>query len=224
MIQGYGLSKNAWAMDTELSHNQLRVLLLLSSLTAAEAMWRYTPELLANWLGLTVGTVRKAVRDLGKREFVVVFEHDTKPYIRLRAPKVVIIPSSPIKSEPITDTQREMFEFFHKSYKGKKRGLETELKVLRKHKDWRDVLSLLRQAHQNEVISRRKALELEQFVPDYQHMQTWLNQRSWEKFSQDEEAKEEVPLHIIDAFRQGLGHMYSYRRDYETLKQKYEKA
>ena len=223
MIQGFGLSKNAWAMDIELSHNQLRILLLLSSLTATEAMWRYNPESLADWLGLTNITVRKAVRGLSSRGFVAVFEHDTKPYIRLRAPKVIIQPQEVEKGEPITDEEREMFEFFHKSYKGKKRGLETELKVLRKHKDWRDVLSFLRQAHQNEVISRRKALELEQFVPDYQHMQTWLNQRSWEKFP-NEETKDEVPQHIIDAFRQGFGHMYSYRKDYEILKQKYEEA
>ena len=90
MIQGFGLSKNAWAMDIELSHNQLRILLLLSSLTATEAMWRYNPESLADWLGLTNITVRKAVRGLSSRGFVAVFEHDTKPYIRLRAPKVFI--------------------------------------------------------------------------------------------------------------------------------------
>lgn len=63
-----------------------------------------------------------------------------------------------------------MFETFRFNYKGKKRGLETELANYIKHKDWRRILPKL------EAMNISWDCETK-YIP---HLATFINQRRWE--------------------------------------------
>lgn len=80
----------------------------------------------------------------------------------------------------INDILELEFEKFRKLYKGTKRGHDTELKVLKKHKDWREVIPQLVPLYEGQLLWREKAKKAGIFVPEHAHLQTWLNQRRWE--------------------------------------------
>ena len=70
-------------------------------------------------------------------------------------------------------TAKAIFEKFRKSYRGSKRGLETEfVNFKKKHKDWREVLKVL---PTTDVSFSGVA---QKFIP---HFQTYINQRRWEQ-------------------------------------------
>ena len=76
------------------------------------------------------------------------------------------------KSKQPTDEELIEFDIFRDNYKGKKRGLLTEMdNFIKKHKDWREVLPLLNQLHLD--------YEDKRYIP---HFQTFINQRKWEMF------------------------------------------
>ena len=85
------------------------------------------------------------------------------------------------KTKP-TEEQREMFETFRIKYKGKKRGLDTELNNLLKHKDWQKVIKEL---YENTYYRDEDI----RYIP---HLQTFINQRRWEMFA-DEPVKQTNP-------------------------------
>ncbi len=73
------------------------------------------------------------------------------------------------------------FDEFRKLYPGTKRGLQTEFKnFVKKHKDWRDILPLLKQRLEYQIQARRVRAERKLFVPEWKNLQTWINQRCWE--------------------------------------------
>ena len=69
-----------------------------------------------------------------------------------------------------TEKEIIMFETFRSNYKGKKRGMNTELYNFIKHKDWRQVLPKL------ERMNIKWGCETK-FIP---HLATFINQRRWE--------------------------------------------
>jgi hypothetical protein len=81
-----------------------------------------------------------------------------------------------------TELEKWKFEQFRLEYRGKKRGLDTELKNLLKHKDWKSII--------NELYSNTyyKGEDI-RYIP---HLQTFINQRRWEMFA-DEPVKETNP-------------------------------
>ena len=83
-----------------------------------------------------------------------------------------------------TGQERNMFEAFRVAYKGKKRGLDTELNNLMKHKDWINIIGILYQ-------DKDKYFKGEdvRYIP---HLQTFINQRRWEMFA-DEPVKQTNP-------------------------------
>lgn len=82
-----------------------------------------------------------------------------------------------------TKEEKEAFEMFRKKYPGQKRGLDTELSLLiKKHKDWRDVIPILSNAIDVEIRKRTAAESANDFFPKPQMLQTYINQRSWEKY------------------------------------------
>lgn len=85
------------------------------------------------------------------------------------------------KTKP-TKEQREMFETFRIKYRGKKRGLDTELNNLLKHKDWQKVIKEL---YENTYYKDEDI----RYIP---HLQTFINQRRWEMFA-DEPVKQTNP-------------------------------
>lgn len=85
------------------------------------------------------------------------------------------------KTKP-TKEEREMFETFRIKYRGKKRGLDTELNNLLKHKDWQKIIKEL---YENTYYRDEDI----RYIP---HLQTFINQRRWEMFA-DEPVKQTNP-------------------------------
>lgn len=75
-----------------------------------------------------------------------------------------------------------MFDFFRKAYKGTKRGLKVELDNLKRKcpNNWREIIPCLMQALEREIAWREEMAAAGQFVPQWAHLQTWINQQRWE--------------------------------------------
>lgn len=90
------------------------------------------------------------------------------------------------KKEPVTDLEKD-FEAFRRKYKeygGSARGFSTEFDNLKKkHKDWKDVIPMLAFALENENKAREDAKRIGDFFPQMKNLQTYINQRSWEAYS-----------------------------------------
>ena len=74
-----------------------------------------------------------------------------------------------------------VFEEFRKLYPGTKRGGETEFQnFVKKHQDWQKVLPDLLSLLKTQISQREGLRQANQFVPEWKHLQTWINQRCWE--------------------------------------------
>ena len=80
-----------------------------------------------------------------------------------------------------------MFKSFcskYRSYGGKVRGFQTELNDFKKkHKDWKEVIPMLEYAIDKENKAREAAKNIGKFFASMQNLKTYLNQRSWEAYS-----------------------------------------
>ena len=75
--------------------------------------------------------------------------------------------------KPPTKEELIEFEIFRDNYKGKKRGLITEMNnFVKKHTDWREVLMTLNRLYIDFGTESK-------YIP---HFQTFINQRQWEMF------------------------------------------
>lgn len=75
-----------------------------------------------------------------------------------------------------------IFDVFRNLYPGNKRGLETEFNNFqKKHKDWKEVLPELSDLLKCQINQRNLLVSQGQFVPQWKHLQTWINQRCWEE-------------------------------------------
>ena len=78
------------------------------------------------------------------------------------------------------------FETFRKKYKqygGQARGFQTEFDNLKKkHKDWKTIIPLLSFAIDKENAARKNAEIKGAFFPSMKNLQTYINQRSWEAY------------------------------------------
>lgn len=90
------------------------------------------------------------------------------------------------KKEPVTDLEI-VFEAFRRKYKeygGSARGFSTEFDNLKKkHKDWKEIIPMLAFALDNENRAREDAKRIGDFFPQMKNLQTYINQRSWEAYS-----------------------------------------
>lgn len=85
-----------------------------------------------------------------------------------------------------TEEEKNMFEEFRKKYPGNKRGLKTELDLLvKKHKDWRDIIPVLNKAIDVENRKRKEAKDSDSFYPNPKNLQTYINNRAWEAFTDE---------------------------------------
>lgn len=85
-----------------------------------------------------------------------------------------------------TEEEKNMFEEFRKKYPGNKRGLKTELDLLvKKHKDWRDIIPVLNKAIDVENRKRQEAKDSDSFYPNPKNLQTYINNRAWEAFADE---------------------------------------
>lgn len=82
----------------------------------------------------------------------------------------------------IDKERAEKFEAARKIYPGTKRGFNTEyLNFRKKHKDWRDVVPILEKAIIVQTTKRNRREMNNDFVPDWKHFKTWINNRGWEE-------------------------------------------
>lgn len=74
------------------------------------------------------------------------------------------------------------FEAFHKAWpaKEKKRGIDTEWRELKKHRDYRQVAPRLLPAIESEKAWREQRRSGGLFLPTMKNMKTWLHNRCWE--------------------------------------------
>lgn len=87
-----------------------------------------------------------------------------------------------IKEGLLGEGDKEIFDTFRKEYPGTKRGLETEFSNFqKKHKDWREVLPDLSALLKCQINQRECLKQSDQFVPEWKHLQTWINSRCWEE-------------------------------------------
>lgn len=89
----------------------------------------------------------------------------------------------------------QIFAEFRKAYKGKKRGLATELENFKKKhpKDWKDIVPLLMPALEREEQHRKIAKAAGEFVPQWAMLQTWINQSRWEmEYPEDEKQTTQI--------------------------------
>ena len=76
---------------------------------------------------------------------------------------------------------KEKFEAFRKSYPGTKKGLDVEFNnFVKKHKDYAEVIDLLPLAISEEIEWHNEKKNSGNWVPEYPHLTTWINQRRWE--------------------------------------------
>lgn len=95
----------------------------------------------------------------------------------------------------IKKESEQIFDEFRKAYKGKKRGLATELENFKKKhpKDWKDIVPLLMPALEREEQHRQIAKAAGEFVPQWAMLQTWINQSRWEmEYPEDEQQVTQV--------------------------------
>lgn len=92
------------------------------------------------------------------------------------------IHASILSKRPVEEPPTGDFEEFRKLYPGTKRGLDTEFaNFKKKHKDWNTVLPTLKGILEKQIEVKRNIRANGGFVPEWKHLQTWINQRCWEE-------------------------------------------
>ena len=85
------------------------------------------------------------------------------------------------KKKKVFTQSEQQFEDFRLHYPGIKRGFQIEFdNFKKKHPNWQDVLPLLIPPVDRLIAYSEKCRARGQFVAEYPHLQTWLNQSRWE--------------------------------------------
>lgn len=86
------------------------------------------------------------------------------------------------KDNKIENSCVDDFEKFRKKYPGTTRGLETEWQNFKKkNKDWQTVTPNLINELNRQIKEKEAKAKHEGFVPQWKHLQTYLNNRGWEE-------------------------------------------
>lgn len=85
------------------------------------------------------------------------------------------------KKKKVFTQSEQQFEDFRQHYPGIKRGFQIEFdNFKKKHPNWQDILPLLIPAVDRLIAYSERCRARGQFVAEYPHLQTWLNQSRWE--------------------------------------------
>lgn len=94
------------------------------------------------------------------------------------------------------ETEFDNFRKKYKKYGGQARGLQTELDNLKKkHKDWKEIIPLLSYAIDKENAARKNAEIRGAFFPSMKNLQTYINQRSWEAYADEQQVENDNEYH-----------------------------
>ncbi|GAG69762.1 unnamed protein product, partial [marine sediment metagenome] len=75
-----------------------------------------------------------------------------------------------------------IFDEARKIYPGTRLGLQTEFdNFVQKHKDWQEILPLLKPAVECQIADRKRKKAANEFVPAWKNFKTWINNRCWEE-------------------------------------------
>lgn len=76
-----------------------------------------------------------------------------------------------------------IFEVFRQNYPGVKRGFQIEFEDFKKKhpKTWAEVVMILSDRLQYQINAKAELASQGEFVPGWKHLQTWINNRSWEE-------------------------------------------
>ena len=78
----------------------------------------------------------------------------------------------------MTKEQEMLFEQSRLLFPGTKRGSQTEFDNFKKHKDWKNVLPLLKPAVERQIQWRLNSNG--DFRPGWKNFRTWINRTCWE--------------------------------------------
>lgn len=93
----------------------------------------------------------------------------------------------------LLDKSKEEFEIFRLKYPGVKRGLETEFEYFtKKTKDWKDILPQLLPLLNTQINIRTIIEQRGDFIPEWKHLKTWINNRCWEEELKETEQTKEL--------------------------------
>lgn len=82
---------------------------------------------------------------------------------------------------------------------GRVRGAKTEFENFKKkHSDWKDIIPILDYALEKENEAREQAKIRREFFPEMKNLQTYINQRSWEMYSEGYEDYDPNEYHPAD--------------------------
>jgi len=79
------------------------------------------------------------------------------------------------------EAEVERFRVFYRQEAGKAPGLAQVMKLLKKHKDWKEVVPRLYPSFEMETRARKQAWSSSKFFEVCANLETWLNQRRWER-------------------------------------------
>jgi hypothetical protein len=114
----------------------------------------------------------------GVADSTPTFEHATLTFKHATPAQMPDITKGTKITKNISTQEQVVFDSARKLYPGTKRGLKTEFdNFQKKHKDWREVLSLLKPAIEQQSRAIWAGKE-KQFIP---HFKTWIDQRRWEQ-------------------------------------------
>lgn len=75
-----------------------------------------------------------------------------------------------------------IFDQFRKKYPGVKHGNQSEFEnFTKKYPDWHELINLLDNGLSREIEYRERMKQAGKFVPEWQHLKTWINQKGWTK-------------------------------------------
>lgn len=93
-----------------------------------------------------------------------------------------------------------IFGKFRDAYPGTKRGLEIEFANFKKKaQDWRKAVLELHPCLMREVAYKARKRALGEFVPEWKHMRTWINQSCWTESYPEVEKEKPKPTELVGA-------------------------
>lgn len=136
--------------------------------------------------------------------YKVVMQYDAEVGQKLPWGRAKIAPGGRAKIDPniynkdkhkdkkeINKESQALFDLFksfcskYRAYGGRVKSAQTEFENLKKkHKDWQEIIPMLDYALEKENKEREQATRRGDFFPVMKNLQTYINQRSWEMYSE----------------------------------------
>ena len=87
---------------------------------------------------------------------------------------------SELNKDKPSGNAEEAFEKARVLYQGRKRGFATEFNNFIRQPDWRNSVFKLEGAVKDEIAYRKRTAAMDEFLPPWKDMSTWINNKCWE--------------------------------------------